>query len=84
MRVLMVTPSYFPIIGGGEVILRSLSKKLMEMGIHTDILTYNMDQKWKPRWKAKMEKIDGIDVYKIPAFKDKTYSWNISKSIKRL
>ncbi|MFQ5772368.1 MAG: glycosyltransferase family 4 protein [bacterium] len=67
MKVLMVTPSYHPIVGGAETLIRSFSTKLNEMGIPTDIMTFNMDRKWTPTWHAKTEKIDGINVFKIPA-----------------
>jgi glycosyltransferase involved in cell wall biosynthesis len=67
MRALMVTPSYFPIVGGAEAVVRSLSTRLNEKGIHTDIMTFNMNQKWHPAWKGKTEKIDDVNVFKIPA-----------------
>jgi len=67
MRVLMVTPSYHPIKGGAETVIRNLSIKLNETGIQTDIMTFNMNQKWKPLWQAKTEKTDGITIFKIPA-----------------
>lgn len=67
LRVLMVTPSYHPITGGYESIVRSISTKLNEIGVHTDVMTFNMNQKWNPIWKGKTEKIDGINVMKIPA-----------------
>ena len=46
MKVLMVTPSYYPIIGGAETIIHDLSMKLNERGISTDIMTFNMEEKW--------------------------------------
>jgi len=67
MKVLMVTPSYHPILGGTETVVRNLSIKLNEMGIHTDVMTFNMNRKWNPAWKGKTEKIDGVNVFKIAA-----------------
>jgi glycosyltransferase involved in cell wall biosynthesis len=67
MRILMVTPSYYPIKGGTESVVRNLSIELNKVGVKTDILTFNMNRKWNPFWRAKTEKIDGINVYKIPA-----------------
>lgn len=67
MRVLMVTPSYYPIKGGAESVIRSLSIKLNEIGVQTDIMTFNLNRKWHPFWQAKIEKIDGVNVSKIPA-----------------
>jgi len=63
----MVIPSFYPIKGGAEAVVRSLSIKLNEIGIHTDIMTFNMNRKWNPFWQAKIEEIDGVNVFKIPA-----------------
>lgn len=63
----MVTPAFYPIKGGTEVVVRNLSIKLNEMGIHTDVMTFNMDRKWNTAWKGKIERIDGVNVFKIPA-----------------
>jgi len=67
MRVLMVTPSYYPIKGGAEAVVQNLAIHLNKIGVKTDILTFNMNQKWKPLWQAKIEKTDGITIFKIPA-----------------
>lgn len=64
----MVTPGYYPIKGGTETMVQSLSTELNKVGICTDVMTFNMDRKWKPRWKGKKEKIEGITVFKIPGF----------------
>jgi len=67
LRVLMVTPCYYPVKGGTETVVRNLSMALNKTGIHADVMTFNMDQKWNPKWRGKIEKIDGITVFKIPA-----------------
>jgi len=67
MRVIMVTPSYSPIKGGTESLIQNLSRKLNEIGVETDVMTFNMDCKWHPVWQAKNERIDGSNVFKIPA-----------------
>jgi glycosyltransferase involved in cell wall biosynthesis len=67
MRVLMVTPGYYPIKGGTETIVRKLSMEVIKIGINVNIMTCNMDRKWNPKWRGKTEKIDGITVFKIPA-----------------
>ena len=67
MKVLFVTPSYFPIVGGSEVLTRILSTKLNEMGIHADIMTLNMDRKWSPVWKTKTAKDGQAKVFREPA-----------------
>ena len=60
LRVLMVTPCYYPVKGGTETIVRNLSIALNKNNVHTDVMTFNMDRKWSPKWKGKKEKIDGI------------------------
>jgi glycosyltransferase involved in cell wall biosynthesis len=63
----MVTPCYYPVIGGTETIVRNLTRTLNENGIHVDILSFNVDQNRNPEWRGKTEMIDGITVFKIPA-----------------
>jgi glycosyltransferase involved in cell wall biosynthesis len=63
----MVTPSYYPIKGGSESVVENLSIKLNESGTQTDIMTFNMNKKWNPCWQTKREKLDGLNVIKIPA-----------------
>jgi len=63
----MVTPSYYPIKGGTETVVQNLSVDLNRMGVQVDVMTFNMDRKWNPKWRGKTEKIDGITVFKIPA-----------------
>ena len=67
MRILLVTPSYFPIVGGSEVLTRILATKLTNIGVKTDIMTFNMNRKWEPIWKAETTKEGSIDLIKIPA-----------------
>lgn len=63
----MVTPGYYPVKGGTETIVRNLSISLNAIGVHTDVMTFNMDRKWNPKWHGETETIDGITVYRIPA-----------------
>ena len=67
MRVLMVTPGFYPIEGGTETMVRNLSIELKKVGVHVDVMTFNMDRKWNPKWRKKIEKIDGLTVFKVPA-----------------
>ena len=67
MRVLMVTPCYYPVKGGTETTVRNLTMILNKNGIQTDVMAFNVDQNRKPKWQGKMEKIDGIKVFRIPA-----------------
>jgi len=68
MKVLIVTPSYYPIVGGSEALTQILSIKLNQMGIHTDIMTLNMNKKWYPIWKEETEKNGLCHIFKVPAF----------------
>jgi glycosyltransferase involved in cell wall biosynthesis len=63
----MSPPGFQPIKGGTETVVRNLSVELNKIGVHTDIMTFNMDRKYAPKWKGKIEKIDGVTVFKIPA-----------------
>ena len=67
MKVLLITPSYFPIVGGSETLTQNLAIKLNENGVRTDILTLNMDEKWKPRWTEKIEESRSFQIFKEPA-----------------
>jgi glycosyltransferase involved in cell wall biosynthesis len=67
MKVLMATPSYYPIKGGAEAIIHDLSIKLKGIGVNVHILTFNMNQKWRPLWHGNVEQNNGLAVYKIPA-----------------
>lgn len=69
MRILMVTPCYYPVKGGTETTVRNLAITLNKNGIKTDVMAFNVDQNRKPRWRGKTEKIDGITVYRIPALR---------------
>ena len=65
----MATPCYYPVKGGTETIVRNLAKTLNENGIPTDVMTFNVDQNRNPKWQGKIEKIDGITVYRVPALR---------------
>lgn len=67
MRVLMVTPTFYPIVGGAETVVQNLSAELNRIGVHADIMTFNRDQLGRPKWNGRTEEFDGITVYKIPA-----------------
>jgi len=67
-KVLMLTPSYDPIIGGTETVVKNLAINLNKIGVQADVMTFNMDRKWEPRWKWDVREEDGFKVYRIPAF----------------
>lgn len=62
----MVTPRYYPAKGGTEIMVRNFAISLNKKGIRTDIMTFNMTEKWNAKWQGNVEEIDGITVYKIP------------------
>ncbi|MEM5866904.1 MAG: glycosyltransferase family 4 protein [Candidatus Aenigmatarchaeota archaeon] len=68
MKVLMVTPFYYPVLGGSETQIENLTLKLNEVGILTDILTLNIDKNGKPKPFWKTEIINGLKVIRTPAF----------------
>jgi len=63
----MAPPGFHPIKGGTETVVRNLSIELNRIGVHTDVITFNMDRKYAPKWKGKIEKFDGVTVFKVPA-----------------
>jgi glycosyltransferase involved in cell wall biosynthesis len=63
----MVTPSYYPITGGAEEVVKNLSIELNKIGVETDVMTFNMRHKWNPAWRKKTEEADGLRVFRIPA-----------------
>ena len=63
----MVTPTYYPIIGGAETAVRRLTIDLNEIGIHTDVMTFNMEKIWRAKWSGKTEvSNDGYCIFRIP------------------
>lgn len=63
----MVTPGYYPIKGGTETVVRNLAIMLNKNNVHTDVMTFNLNRKWSPKWKGKVEIIDGITIFRVPA-----------------
>jgi glycosyltransferase involved in cell wall biosynthesis len=67
MKVLMLTPSYSPIIGGTERVVQQLAINLNQKGVHTDVMTFNMNEKWTPVWREEIKQ-DCFKVFRLPAF----------------
>lgn len=65
----MVTPFYYPPIGGAEISTENLAIQLNERNIMTDVMTFNIDPRWKLFSKAR---IHGVNVIGIPALDLKT------------
>jgi len=69
MRVLQVTPRYFPNLGGVEVVVKQLSELLVEKGI--DVAVYSIDLSSRT---AKEEDVNGVLVKRFkPFFGDPLY-----------
>jgi glycosyltransferase involved in cell wall biosynthesis len=68
MRILMVTPSYYPIVGGTETLVQQLALKLNERrGVHADVMTFNMEAKWIPSKKEEIREEEGFKVFRVSA-----------------
>lgn len=65
----MVTPFYYPTIGGTESLVEDISIKLNEIGVSTDVMTLNIYRAWMPSSRTKIEEVHGLRVIRIPAFK---------------
>ena len=63
MKILIISPSFFPIVGGTEVAIHEISKRLVKKGHDVTILTPKY-----PEFKSSKtcEKIDSIRVYRFP------------------
>lgn len=81
MRVLMITPGFYPIKGGTETMVRSLAAALNNVGVSTDIMTFNMNQKWNTKWRGETERVDQSTVYRIPAINWLPHSGRINFGI---
>ncbi|MEM2738664.1 MAG: hypothetical protein QXK93_06740, partial [Candidatus Bathyarchaeia archaeon] len=57
--------------------VRNLAIALNNNGVKTDIMTFNVDQNRKPKWRGETEKIDGISVFRIPAL---NWMWKLHSS----
>lgn len=67
MKVLMITSTYEPIIGGTETLIKSLVSGLNNKGIDVDILTLNMDKMWKPKWETNIVDNGTFTIYRVSA-----------------
>jgi len=64
----MISPTYDPILGGAEYVIKSLTDKLNEQDIQTDVMAFNMDKIWYPKWKNQIVYKDNSKIYRIKAF----------------
>jgi glycosyltransferase involved in cell wall biosynthesis len=72
----MVTPSYFPIVGGTETYVQHLTHRLNSAGIRADIMTYNMNSKWKPVSIDETKKENGFKIFRIAASNPRLFNFH--------
>jgi glycosyltransferase involved in cell wall biosynthesis len=63
MRVLLVTPRYFPLIGGIETHVHEVAPRLARAGLEVSILTTD-----RTRTLPKHEVVDGVEIRRVPAW----------------
>lgn len=63
MKILIISPSFFPIVGGTEVAIHEISRRLLQRGHDVTILTPKY-----PEFKSSKtcEKMDSVKVYRFP------------------
>ena len=63
VKILIISPSFFPIVGGTEIVIFEISKRLVKKGHDVTILTPKY-----PEFKNSKtcEKIDSVKVYRFP------------------
>jgi glycosyltransferase involved in cell wall biosynthesis len=59
-RVLFLTESFWPVLGGGETHLRDLSRRLVADGFGAEVVTRRTDASW-----AAAEELDGVAVRRV-------------------
>jgi len=60
-RILFLTESFHPVLGGGEAHVRALSRRLAALGMAPTVVTRRSDAAW-PR----VETLDGVKVIRVP------------------
>ena len=66
MKILFVTPYFYPVKGGAENVLFFLAKELVKRGHEINILTSDLDR--DKRISKKIEYIDGIRIKRLKAY----------------
>jgi glycosyltransferase involved in cell wall biosynthesis len=60
-RVLFLTESFHPVLGGGEIHVRRLGARLVAAGVGTTVVTRRSEAEWPA-----VDEIDGIRVLRVP------------------
>jgi alpha-1,3-mannosyltransferase len=74
MKVLSVTPSYFPQIGGLEQVVMELAQRVRVHGVTMDVAHVASDVK------REFDTVQGIDVHRLPLFGNRMIGWAPSLS----
>ncbi|MFQ5599028.1 MAG: glycosyltransferase family 4 protein [Candidatus Krumholzibacteriia bacterium] len=67
MKILMVSPYWDPVTGGGERVLKHSALALRDRGHHVDILTLNTDAERRAIWRREDLEWEGMRVVRWPA-----------------
>ncbi|MEM0117545.1 MAG: glycosyltransferase family 4 protein [Conexivisphaerales archaeon] len=67
----IVTPSFYPMIGGIEAYVRGMSRQFVKQGFRVDI--YTPDSVLNRKLEPKEETIDGVHIHRLPVALDLSY-----------
>jgi glycosyltransferase involved in cell wall biosynthesis len=63
MKILMVIPSFLPeVAGGAENAVYNISNALSQRGHEVDILTFNLERRWKPNFRTEINHFGKLKV----------------------
>ncbi len=86
MKIVQVSPFYYPVIGGVERIVKTLSEYLYGKGFDVYVVTFNRDRK-KSSIFSKNEEINGVKIIRVKpdfSWSHGTYSKEIYNIVKSL
>ncbi|WP_338602476.1 glycosyltransferase family 4 protein [Sulfolobus tengchongensis] len=86
MRIVQVSPFYYPVIGGVERVVKKISEFLASKGYEVIVVTYNRDRNNKTRYKS-IEEINGVKVIRVNpliVWSHGSYSPSIAEVVKVL
>lgn len=67
-KILLIIPTYLPILGGAELAVHNIAKALNTKGVNADVLTFNIKKKrWQTSLKTEIEYVEGIKVHYLGA-----------------
>ncbi len=69
MRVLSITPTFFPSLGGLEQVVLELALRVREHGVHMDVAHV------RPGLTRLTETVRGVDVFRVPLYGNRAVGW---------